>query len=575
MSKTGAQLVCYALEQLGIEHTFATVGTKNAVIYDQLSQSKTVSTHIVKHDMSAAFMADAVSRAHPDQVGTMLIASDTGVTQAISGIAQALLAGSPLLIIAGAPALDLEAAIDQQAVLAPLTKAAFKINEHQRLIETLFEAYNRAISAPQGPVFVEISLDLQRTVSAIKEPLPRYGAPIYEDLTTKNISLIGAAIEQLLKAKNPGIFVGWGAVDAQAELIALAEAIAAPVTTTMQGLSSFPNQHPLHAGMIFGPGALPSAQNAFADCDCVLAIGTSFNDMSIASDSVIWPEKLIHIDHDAVTVNTEFPNNIALCGDVKALITALLLQLQEQQQNARLNSSLINRIASDKAALKDDWYAHNSRGQVNPAVFFDYLSEALDDDAILVAEAGQDSFLAAELMAINSPRGFISATNLNTLGYCVPAVNAAKLVNPNRQVVGIVGEAAMTVTGMEALLAVREKLGTVYCIFNDGSYSAAKNHPMATGNSRNRNYGDVNWGAFADAIDCAYIRIEHNNEIETALRRTLETAAQGQPIFVDVHIDYSRTSHYGEETPRANVSGLSKRDKMASLSRGIMRKFSG
>ncbi len=76
MSKTGAQLVCYALEQLGIEHTFATVGTKNAVIYDQLSQSKTVSTHIVKHDMSAAFMADAGSRAHPDQVGTMLIASD-------------------------------------------------------------------------------------------------------------------------------------------------------------------------------------------------------------------------------------------------------------------------------------------------------------------------------------------------------------------------------------------------------------------------------------------------------------------------------------------------------------------
>ena len=575
MSKTGAQLVRYALEQLGIEHTFAIAGSKNVLIYDQLSQSKTVSTHLVKHDMSAAFMADAISRAHPHQVGTMLIASDTGITQAIIGIAEALLAGSPLLIITEGPALDLEAPIDQQALLAPLTKAVFKINEHQRLIETLFEAYNRAISAPQGPVFIEISLDLQRTVSAIKEPLPLYLAPICENPINKNISLIGAASKRLLEAKNPGIFIGWGAVDAQAELIALAETIAAPVATTMQGLSSFPTQHPLHVGMIFGPGAVPSAQNAFADCDCILAIGTSFNDMSRASDSAIWPENLIHIDHDAVTINTKFPTNIALCGNVKVLITALLLQLQEQQPNARLNPSLINSIAHDKGALKDDWYAHNSRGQVNPAVFFDYLSKALDDDAILVAEAGQDSFLAAELMAINSPRGFISASNFNALGYCVPAVNAAKLVNPNRQVVGIVGEAAMTVTGMEALLAVREKLGTVYCIFNDGRDCAVKNRPRASGNRGDRNPGDVNWGAFADAIDCAYIRIEHNNEIETALRRTLETAAQGQPIFVDVCIDYSRTSHYDENTARANVSGFSKRDKMASLSRGIMRKFTG
>lgn len=575
MSKTGAQLVRYALEQLGIGHTFGTVGSQNAPICDQLSQSKVIKIHRVNFDISAAFMADAVSRVRPDQIGVMLVASDTGIAQATSGIAEALLAGSPLLIIAGGPALGLDLPIDQQGLLAPLTKATFKINEHQRLIETVFDAYNMAVSAPQGPVFVEISLDLQRTLSAIKEPLPLYLAPSNNDPIAENSNLISAASKRLLEAKSPGIFIGWGAVDAQVELIALAEQIAAPVAITMQGLSSFPARHPLHAGMIFGPGAVPSAQNAFADCDCILAIGTSFNDMSRASDSDIWPENLIHIDHHAVTVNTKFPANITLCGNVKVLITALLLQLQEQQPNARLNPSLINSIASDKAVLRDDWYAHNSRGQVNPAVFFDCLSEVLEDDAILVAEAGQDSFLAAELMPVNSPRGFISASNFNALGYCVPAVNAAKLVNPNRQVVGIVGEAAMTVTGMEALLAVREKLGTVYCIFNDGRYCAAKNRPKALGISRDRNRGDVNWGAFADAIDCAYIRIAHNNEIETALRRTLETAAQGQPIFVDVCIDYSRTSHYDEDTARAKVLGFSKRDKMASLSRGIMRKFTG
>ena len=117
-----------------------------------------------------------------------------------------------------------------------------------------------AVSAPQGPVFVEISLDLQRTLSAIKEPLPLYLAPSNNNPIAENSNLISAASKRLLEAKSPGIFIGWGAVDAQVELIALAEQIAAPVAITMQGLSSFPARHPLHAGMIFGPGAVPSAQ---------------------------------------------------------------------------------------------------------------------------------------------------------------------------------------------------------------------------------------------------------------------------------------------------------------------------
>jgi len=590
MNKSGAWLTQYALEQLGITHTFGIPGVQNAEIYNQLNQSEQITPLLVNHEMNAAFMADAVSRSKAGSVGTMLIVSGSGVTHACSGIAEAYLAGIPLLVIAGANSSAVASgneqsgypSIDAKEILKPLTKAIYSISDQQQIIDTLFTAYSVATSDRPGPVFVEIPLDIQMLATAIDEPLPLYSqksqSPNEEAEAISNVVLNNAAA-QLLQAESPGIIVGWGAVDAHSEIIALAQQIGAPVCTTLPGVSSFPAQHPLHAGMIFGPAAVPSAENAFKDCDCLLAIGTDLNEADTAGGSAELPQTIIYITSDSSekgSSDDEQQSNTTLHGNIQQIATDLLYKIQEQQPPAASRKALVDDIAIQKALFKKEWLGHNSRGLVNPAVFFDKLRAAVSDDAIIITDDGLHTYLAAELMPINSPRSFISPSSSNAMGYCMPAVNAAKLVNPDKQVIGIVGDGAMLMSGMEALTAVRENLGTIYCIFNDGKLSRI-NHSQRVSDSQTTctQLGNINWGAFADSIECGYIPVRHNNDIEVALRHALETASHNQPVILDITIDYSRRSNYAQGVEKTQAARFSSSNKLGILGRAIVRKLTG
>jgi len=585
MNKSGAWLTQYALEQLGITHTFGIPGVQNAEIYDQLNQSEQITPLLVNHEMNAAFMADAVSRTRAGSVGTMLIVSGSGVTHAISGIGEAYLAGIPLLVIACADSAIRASSeqssypsIDAKEILKPLTKAVFSISEHQQIVETLFTAYRVATSDRPGPVFVEIPLDIQRLSVDIDEPLPHFdqnSQSVNQAIEPISDTVLNAAATQLIQAQSPGIMVGWGAVDIQPQVIVLAQQIGAPVCTTLSGVSSFPAQHPLHAGMIFGPAAVPSAENAFKDCDCLLAIGTHLNEVDTAGGSAQLPENIIYITSDKQGTNDQ-DNSLALHGNIQQITTDLLYKLQEQQPPATSRKALVDDIANHKALFKKEWLGHNSKGLVNPAVFFDKLHAAVRDDAIIITDDGLHTYLAAELMPINSPRSFISPSSFNAMGYCMPAVNAAKLVNPDKQVIGILGDGAMLMSGMEALTAVRQNLGTIYCIFNDGKLSRI-NHSQRVSDHQSTctKLGNINWGAFADSIECGYIPVRHNNDIELALRHALETAAHNQPVFLDITIDYSRHSNYALGVEKTNAARFSGVNKLGMLGRAIVRKLTG
>ena len=550
MNKSGAWLVRYALEQLGISHTFGIPGADNAEIYDQLSQSSTITPHQVNQELSAAYMADAISRSSSNKIGTMVINAGGAISQSATGIGEAFVAGVPMLVIAGTT--DQQAQIDHNQLLEPLTKARFKITEHQQIIETLFKAQRLATSGKPGPVFVEIPRDIQIGSADINEPLPTFETT-GEELHNGIGNEIGAAASSLLQAQHPGIVVGRTATDLQGELIAIAEQIGAPVSTSLCGIGNFPARHPLHAGLAY----IPSAENAFKECDCLLVVGTSAS--RIIGDNT--PESVIHINYYQPSPAGERATQI-LSGDLKQILNSLLYRLQEQQEQTADSEQLRENIARDKAAFMNQWHSHNSRERVNPALFFDRLQNIIHDETIVITDNGKHKFLAAELMAINQPRGFIAPSNYNATGYCVPAVDAAQLANPDKQVIGIVGDGAMLVSGMEALTAVREKLGAIYFIFNQG--------PLAR-----TQHSNINWGAFADAIECGYFAIKNNDEIDTILRRAMETAAHGQPVFVDIAIDYSKPSHYEEQTEKVDLAGFFGRDKLRLVSRAIVRKIMG
>ena len=191
----------------------------------------------------------------------------------MSGVGEAFLDGVPMLVVSGGIRTDMKQSfqlhdVDQQALMRPLTKAQFKIDRYEDAIPMVYEAYKTAVSGEPGPVFIEVPANLQLLTGEVDSMPPA-------DITIERPALdeqqIRDAATMLSEAEKPGLFVGWGARHVTEDLQRIAERLGAPVATTLQGLASFPGDHPLHTGMGYGPSAVPAARNAFAKVDCLLA----------------------------------------------------------------------------------------------------------------------------------------------------------------------------------------------------------------------------------------------------------------------------------------------------------------
>ncbi len=574
MKKTGAALVRFALEQLGIRHTFGIPGVHTTELYDQLHSSEHITPILVTHEGGAAFMADAVSRTGAG-IGTLLIVPAAGVTHAASGIGEAGIDGIPMLILCGGIHSESDHRyqlheMDQHALLTPITKATWRIRCHEDVIPTLYRAYETAVSGEPGPVFVEIPYNIGNFLGEV-ERMPEWrGMPLARSPERK---LIETAARELVAARQPGFFVGWGAMQARQALITLAEHLEAPVATTLQGLSAFPADHPLHTGMGMGEYAVPAATEVFAEVDCLLAVGTRFSEIPTGSYGVRPPPALIHVDINPAVFNANYPARHVIEGDAATVMPALLEEVMALKQ-APANTGIHRRIAGHKAAYRQEWRSHDSKDRVNPVVFFDQLRRALKDDAIIVADDGNHTFLAAELMPIIGARTFLSPSDFNAMGYCVPAVIGARLANPDRQVVGIAGDGAFAMTAMELLTAAREELGVVVFVFNDGELSQiAQAQYLPYRRKTCTVLGKVDYGALARALGTAYVELTGNGEVADAIDRALELAADGKAVVVNVHIDYSKPTRFTKGVIKTNLGRMAPRDKVHIVSRALWRRI--
>jgi len=575
MKKTGAWLVRYALEQIGVKYTFGIPGVHNTETYDELNKSESIRPVLVTHEGGAAFMADALSRTSV-HIGTLLIVPAAGVTHAASGIGEAFLDGIPMLVISGGIRTDTGKTyqlheMDQHALLAPITKKTWKIETHEQIIPAIYEAYRIATTGEPGPVFVEVPVNLQLFPGEVSATPAFTAEPAG---SAPDHAAIRAAAEMLYNAASPGMFVGWGAVDASAETGAVAEFLGAPVATTLQGLSSFPANHPLHTGMGIGPAAVPAAESAFKNCDCLLAVGNRFGEIGTASYGIEPPASLIHIDINPRVFNANYPAAVTIEGDARVVMAELLKALQALGPPKPDNTQLKAAIAGDKRAYVDEWLKHDSKGRVNPARFFIELRKQLADDAIVVADDGNHTFLVAELMPIHTPRGFISPTDFNCMGYAAPAVTAVKLGSPQRQVVGVIGDGAFLMTCMETLTAASLKLGAVYFVFNDGELSQISQAQEIPYNRKTCTVlQPVRFKGVADATGCEYVGIDNDEACETGITRALALAAQNRPVIVDVKVDYSKRTRFTKGAVKTNLERFTLGNKARFIGRALYRKI--
>ncbi|NNC57977.1 MAG: thiamine pyrophosphate-binding protein [Woeseiaceae bacterium] len=576
MKQTAARLVRHALENIGAEFTFGIPGVHNIELYDELKASETILPVLVTHEVGAAFMADAVSRVG-NSIGVLAIVPAAGITHAMSGVGEACLDGVPMLVISGGIRTDMQQKfqlhdVDQQALMKPLTKATYRIERYEDAIPTLYRAYNMATTGEPGPVFIELPANLQLLTGEVDE-MPPF-SPVVERPAIKSADIRDAA-ELLSGAKHPGIFVGWGARFVADDIARIAEHLGAPVATTLQGLAAFPANHPLHTGMSFGRSAVPAAENAFKDCDAMLAVGTRFAEICTGSYGSVPPENLVHIDINPATLNVNFPAKVAIAGDSRDAVPALA-EAVCAIGNPRDQDATTLQIANDKAVYRKEWRDHDNGDRVSPCRLFDALREQLDDDAIVIADDGNHTFLTAELMPIHAGGSFFSPTDFNCMGYCVPATIGAKLSAPGKQVVGVVGDGAFLMTGLETVTAAANELGIIWFVFNDGELAQiAQAQEIPYQRSTCTTIGSLDYEAFAKSTGCAYVGIRCNDDISDGVSSALQFANNNMPVIVDVRIDYSKKTRFTLGTLKTNIDRFDTRTKARMIGRALYRKLFG
>lgn len=575
MKMTGARLVRHALEQIGVKWTFGIPGVHNTEIYDELAESRLIRPVRVGDERGAAFIADAISRTS-DTVGTLLIVPAAGATHASSGIAEAYLDGVPMLVISGGIRNDLPFRyqlheIDQAKLVQGFTKGYFKVSEAAQIVPTIYDAYRMAIEGEPGPVFVEIPVNLQIMMAEVGVP-PAF-SPTRQNPRVSD-EAIDKAVELLKQARHPGIFVGWGARGAVDVVRAIAERLEAPVATTLQGLSVFPASHPLHTGMGIGPSAVPAATDAFKRCDCLLAVGTRFGEIATGSFGIEAPRKLIHIDINPKVFNVNYRAEVTIQGDAEDALKRLLAKLPPATNDTlRRGETLRAKIRDNKKKYIDEWLAHDSGKRINPAQFFAQLTAAIPKDTHIVADDGNHTFLVAELMPIEQSRRFISPTDFNCMGYCVPACIGAALAHPGRPVVGIVGDGAFLMTGMEILTAAQLGLGILYFIFNDGELSQISQAQTLPYNRKACTVlPSMQIAGIAQATGAAYLQLNDNTRIAQVIDDALAQARRGQPVIVDVAIDYSKATRFTKGILKTNFERLPTGTKLRMAGRAVMRR---
>ncbi len=229
-----------------------------------------------------------------------------------------------------------------------------------------------------------------------------------------------------------------------------------------------------------------------------------------------------------------------------------------------------------KEQYKHEWMQYISQKGVNPGLFFDFLRKSLSKDAYILTDDGNHTFLTVELMPIYEPKTFLSPSDFNCMGYCIPACIGVKLANPDKQVVGIVGDGAFLMSGLELITASTLNLGIAIFLFHDGELSQISQGQEIPYNRKTCTIlGDIHPEGVAKATGSYYLLLEENNKIEDTIKKALEVSKQGQPVIVDVKIDYSKRTRFTQGVVKINLARFPLGEKFRFIGRALIRRITG
>jgi acetolactate synthase-1/2/3 large subunit len=544
MKITGAEIFVESLRREGVKTVFGLPGGVVLKIFDVLCQQKDIELVLTRHEQGAAHMAEGYAKA-TGKAGVVLVTSGPGMTNIVTGLADAYMDSVPLVAFTGQVSTDLigndafqEA--DNVGISRPCTKHNVLVKDVNDLAQTIKEAFYIATSGRPGPVLVDIPKDVSTAKAEFKYP-DKVHLRGYNPTIGGNKHQIKQAAEEIMRAKNPVLYVGGGALfsDAADELLELAEITQIPVTMTLMGLGSFPGTHPLAMGMLGMHGGYWTNM-AMHYSDLLIAIGARFDDRVTGKLSEFCPDaRVIHIDIDPTSIKKTFHAHIPIVGDVKAVLRQLNLMLRSMDGNP----AEMNALRAPWLKQIEDWkkahpmsYKQDDK-VTKPQFVIDKLYELTKHDAIVATDVGQHQMFAAQYFKGSKPRTWLTSGGLGTMGFGFPAAIGAQKAFPDRLVICITSEGSFQMNLQELATAAEYKLPVKIVLLNNGFHGMVRQWQDLFYEGR---YSASYLGKMPDFVKLAEaygilgLRADKPGEVEAVLKQGLNHSG---PVLMNIEID--------------------------------------
>ena len=540
-NNSGAEILLESLIRENVEVIFGYPGGVVLPLYDSLYGAKL--RHIlVRHEQAAIFGADGYARV-TGKPGVCLVTSGPGATNITTGLTSALMDSIPVVALTGqVPSTmigkDAFQECDTIGITMPSTKANFIIRRTEEIPEVVHRAFETAVSGRPGPVLVDVPKDM---LIHVVEPHyhPAAGRIQSKYLQEWNEGDIGKAADMILESRRAVLYVGGGVIHSGAadEIFELAELTHIPVTTTLMALGGFPSRHPLSLGMLGMHGSY-ATNMAVTHSDLLIAVGARFDDRVTGRiDGFALKAKKIHFDVDPSEIHKNVQVNLALVGNARDTLQALIGELR--RRNHRAAPPERQAWLAEISEWREEHPLHYEKegGPLKPQHVIEALGQAAAPNTIITVDVGQHQMWTAQFYPFSRPRTFLSSSGLGAMGYGFPAAIGAQMAIPDRQVIAVIGDGGFQMTLPDLATIRQNQLPVKIAIINNRCLGMVRQWQEIFFEQR---YSEVDLSCSPDFVKLAESygiparRVQFSRELPQAVREFL---ADPEPQLIDFQVD--------------------------------------